>query len=127
MNYYLWKNSFPGIKLIYLPADKGFDLVYSIKKTDDPIVSILNKGIKAISPARKSELINNWLRIDQVYKPILNDAESRFISRFSSINLVTIEQWMPIVSVSKGRMEGFVADYLEFPRISYIISASGTF
>lgn len=113
MNYYLWKNSFPGIKLIYLPAGKGFDLVYSIKKTDDPIVSILNKGIKAISPARKSELINNWLRIDQVYKPILNDAESRFISRFSSINLVTIEQWMPIVSVSKGRMEGFVADYLE--------------
>ena len=112
INYYLWKNSIPGVKLVYLPDGPGFDVVFSIRHTDSPILSIINKGIAAISPVKRVAMMNNWLRVDQDFEPTFSAEELEFLSKIQEVNLVTTKEWMPIVKVEQGTLGGLVGDFL---------------
>ena len=124
INYYLWKNSLPGIKLVYLPDGSGFDVVYSITPREEPLVNILNKGIKEVGARKKRELIKKWLRVEENQSLLLNESELRFLSRTPSVTVVTIENWMPIVNTKNGRVGGLVGDYLDLINESLTLNIS---
>ena len=112
INYYLWKNSIPGIKLVYLPDGPGFDVVFSIRHTDNPILSIINKGIASISPMKRVAMMNNWLRVDQDFEPTYSAEELEMLSSLQEISLVTTKEWVPIVTVDQGNLGGLVGDFI---------------
>ena len=122
INYYLWKNSIPGIRLVYLPDGAGFDVVYSIIKSDRPIVSILDKGIAAVSQSKRLAMINDWLRVEQNTETIYTNEETDFLDKNTQLNVLTIEDWLPIVKISNGQVDGLVGDYLDLLRVNLPIS-----
>lgn len=112
-NYYLWKNSIPGIRLIYIPDDEGFDVVYSINKSKSIILGILNKGIAAINPSQRNLLMNKWLRVDQSSSQLLSERQYKYLLENPKVTIVARANGMPIVSIENERIGGLLGDYLD--------------
>lgn len=117
-NYYLFRNTISGIKLVYIPEHPGFNLVYSIRKDFEPLVTILNKSIDAIGKTERLRIANRWLQVgNTIGREFLDTEEQRFLEEHGVIKVVTVPNWLPIIKVSEGgESSGLVADYLELIR-----------
>ncbi|MEQ8472391.1 MAG: transporter substrate-binding domain-containing protein [Marinoscillum sp.] len=114
-NYYLWKNTITGIKLVYLPEHPGFDVVYSIRKDYKPLLSIINKAIDQIGQAKRLELVNRWLQMREFADlSLLSKEEKLFLESNKELTILTVEHWLPIIKVYEdGQVSGLVGDYLK--------------
>ncbi|MEQ9303135.1 MAG: hypothetical protein RJQ14_04400, partial [Marinoscillum sp.] len=88
-NYYLYRNSISGVKLVYIPEHPGFELVYSIRKDYEPLISILNKSIEAIGKTERLKIANKWLQVSEAPKrEFLEPEEQRFLEQHRKIKVV---------------------------------------
>jgi|GEM_PF-2143561 len=112
-NYYLWKNAVTGVRLVYLPENKGFDAVYSIRKDWPELVSIMNKALDAIGPTKRLAMANSWILPSQSDVNKIKVRDRQFLGNYKYLNLVTIPKWLPVVEVDNtGKIGGLVGDYI---------------
>ncbi len=97
---------------------EAMELVFSLRNDWPEAMSILNKGLAAISDKEKQQLTKKWFSIDgdqdlQDNKIILTEQERTYLSTISSIPMCIDPSWMPYEELSRqGKHVGLVADFM---------------
>jgi len=93
------------------------DVVFSIRNDWPLALSILNKGLSAISSKQKNELKSKWffssIPNKQPTQIKLTDAEKNYLNQTQNIRMCIDPDWMPFEKNDNGKHIGMTADYFE--------------
>ncbi|SEH07492.1 transporter substrate-binding domain-containing protein [Candidatus Venteria ishoeyi] len=117
----LQEMALPGLKVIYLKYQQptGFARI-GVRKDQPLLLSILDKGIAAISQEEKSRIASKWLgvemptMVDENPNITLSDEEIQFTRQQPVLKIGADNNWKPMDFINeKGEADGFNADLVE--------------
>ena len=129
-NYLIAKQMLVGIEPIYVSDLLSADGVASIRADWPQLISIINKGLKAMGEARLHAIANRWIQID-MKKPLksdvfilselktikridLTDQEQAWIEEHPVVRGVMDLNWAPVEFKDKeGKYQGINKEYLK--------------
>ncbi|MCP4215453.1 MAG: transporter substrate-binding domain-containing protein, partial [bacterium] len=123
-NYLLKRHTFPNLKpsgaFIEFDRETPGALHYLVRK-DWPILrTLLDKGLKTVTPGQLKQLETKWLGsgIKESAKRIrLSGKERVYLARRGPIKMCVDPFWMPFEKInSKGKCEGMSADFVSLIR-----------
>ncbi len=103
---------------VAFPLKEKLQLVFSVRNDWPEALSILDKGLAAISAKEKKELMEKWFSIEGDYGLQDNtisftENEITYLSKLSSIPMCIDPNWMPYEELSKqGKHVGLIADFM---------------
>lgn len=119
--YLMGKNYITNLKIVSLPESELFKpspLAIATSKSAPELMSILNKGLSAISTDEMRALTQVWLGDSNNYpdpKELealnLTRAEKEWLRTHSVIRYSEVN-WKPLSIIDKGRMTGIMGEYL---------------
>jgi diguanylate cyclase (GGDEF)-like protein/PAS domain S-box-containing protein len=112
------KKKLPYLKIVDKVENSKLDLVFSLRKDYPEAISILNKGLKAISVEEKNALDNKWFLYSQDLKENksnlnLTKEEIEYLENKKVLKLPTIETLPPFSFTENGKAKGYSIDYME--------------
>lgn len=113
-NYLIGKRTLVGIEAVYFASDLGANAVSSIRKDWPEFISIINKGINAMGPARLNAIANKWTLAGQKRAPSLVNLtleEKAWLEEDHTVR-IRVTQWPPY-TFNSPRVEGLSIDYWE--------------
>ena len=119
--YYTDKNKIHYSKAIDIFEDSKLDLVFSVRKDWPEAISILNKGLDAISKEERQKIKNEWFlnqknlpqKDTSDEKPIYSKSELDFLSSIDEITMCIDPNWMPFEKLEEDKHIGISADYFK--------------
>ncbi|RXK13548.1 hypothetical protein CP965_07025 [Halarcobacter mediterraneus] len=118
-SYFFEKSKLNYIKTIDIFNNYPVNLVFSIRKDWPEAISILNKGLDAITEIEKLSLRSEWfatLKIQdkkRINQTNLIDKEINFLNSIKELKVCIDPNWMPLEKNEKGKHIGMTADYLK--------------
>ena len=85
-------------------------------KNNPTLISIINKGLQAITQDEKNKIYTKWIgSIPKIKQDILlNDKEKKWLKLHPHITITGNPNWLPFESFNKeGKYTGVIADYLK--------------
>jgi len=77
------------------------------------LISIINKGLDAVTEAEKKSLHKKWLGEDEQRRIQLTEEEKRFIDAHPRIKIHMEEDYIPFSFVRGGELKGYSIDFAE--------------
>ena len=112
------KNKLPYLKIIDKVPNSQIDLVFSIRKDYPEAISILNKGLEAITIEEKNRLDNKWFLHFQdlkqnKYNLNLTEEEREYLENKKILKVPNIETLPPFNFAENGKAKGYTIDYMK--------------
>ena len=114
-SYEMERNFISNIKVGFDVGDLVGDMRFGIRKDWPELVSIMQKGINAITSEETNKLLNRWLKLavkNNINALKLSDEEKEFIKKHPKIKVHNEKSWAPYNFYEKNRARGLSIDYM---------------
>jgi len=114
-SYLIDKHFISGLKIVSIIPELEPEIHIGVRKDWPELVSILNKGIDAITPEQHQEIKNKWTLAppEDVSRVILTDEERAWLKDHPMIRVGNEIGWPPFSFVWDNKARGFSVDYLD--------------
>ena len=102
-----------------LSINESLDLAFGVRNDWPEAISIINKGLRAISATERQRIQARWFLTpltngeSQIYQALnLSAEETDFLNRLGSIRLCIDPNWMPFESLTPDGSQGIFIDFV---------------
>ncbi|WP_369434509.1 transporter substrate-binding domain-containing protein [Psychromonas sp. MME1] len=117
--YHVDKAKSPFMKTVALIPDSTLDLLFSFRADYPEAISIINKGLAAISRTSKMEIENRWFFIkteisnESEYKSIVfTEAEKKYLDTKAYITVGSMNDFAPFDFIKDGKPSGYTVEFM---------------
>ena len=109
------KKKLPYLKIAYKVLNSELDLVFSLRKDYPEAISILNKGLKAISIEENIAIDKKWFSSSHLLNKnslFLTKEEKEYIKNKKVLKVSNLDTFTPFNFYERGRPRGYSVDYM---------------